>query len=98
MIVCPDKVNQMRHLEFLKDKAGVLEHMKKHAEIVRPKFEVAFDALDVLSAEIGTYQKPTGGYFISYRRQETYRQKSHRALQRSGSADNSGRLNLPPFS
>ena len=40
--------------------------MKKHAEIVRPKFEVAFDALDALSPEIGTYQKPTGGYFISY--------------------------------
>jgi DNA-binding transcriptional MocR family regulator len=66
MIVCSDKVNQMRHLEFLKDKAGVLEHMKKHAEIVRPKFEVAFDALDVLSPEIGAYHKPTGGYFISY--------------------------------
>ena len=66
MIVCSDKVNQMRHLEFLKDKAGVLEHMKKHAEIVRPKFKVAFDALDVLSPEIGAYHKPTGGYFISY--------------------------------
>ena len=66
MIVCSDKVNQKRHLEFLKDKAGVIEHMKKHAEIVRPKFEVAFDALDTLSPEIGTYQKPTGGYFISY--------------------------------
>jgi len=66
MIVCSDKVNQMRHLDFLKDKAGILEHMKKHAEIVRPKFEVAFDALDALSPEIGTYQKPTGGYFISY--------------------------------
>ena len=66
MIVCPDKVNQMRHLEFLKDKAGVLEHMQKHADIVRPKFEVAFDSLDVLSPEIGNYQKPTGGYFISF--------------------------------
>ena len=66
MIVCSDKVNQKRHLEFLKDRAGVIEHMKKHAEIVRPKFEVAFDALDALSPEIGTYQKPTGGYFISY--------------------------------
>ena len=66
MIVCSDKVNQKRHLEFLKDKAGVIEHMKKHAEIVRPKFEVAFEALDALSPEIGTYQKPTGGYFISY--------------------------------
>ena len=66
MIICPDKVNQMRHIEFLKNKAGILEHMKKHAEIVRPKFEVAFDALDTLSPEIGTYQKPTGGYFISF--------------------------------
>ena len=66
MIVCPDKVNQMRHIEFLKNKAGVVEHMKKHTEIVRPKFEVVFDALDALSPEIGTYQKPTGGYFISF--------------------------------
>ena len=66
MIVCSDKVNQMRHLEFLKDKAGVHEHMKKHAEIIRPTFEVPFDALDALSPEIGTYQKPTGGYFSSY--------------------------------
>jgi DNA-binding transcriptional MocR family regulator len=66
MIVCPDKVNQMRHIEFLKNKVGVREHMKKHAEIVRPKFEVAFDALDALSPDIGTYQKPTGGYFISF--------------------------------
>ena len=66
MMVCPDKVNQMRHIEFLKNKAGVVEHMKKHTEIVRPKFEVVFDALDALSPEIGTYQKPTGGYFISF--------------------------------
>ena len=66
MIVCSDKVNQMRHLKFLKDKAGILEHMKKHAEIVRPKFELVFAALDVLSPDIGAYLKPTGGYFISY--------------------------------
>tara|TARA_B100000287_G_scaffold346364_1_gene333946 strand:+ start:2964 stop:4166 length:1203 start_codon:yes stop_codon:yes gene_type:complete len=66
MIVCSDKVNQMRHLEFLKSKNDVLNHMSKHADLVRPKFEVAFDALDSLNPEIGSYKRPTGGYFISY--------------------------------
>tara|TARA_B100001113_G_scaffold10957_1_gene8596 strand:+ start:8247 stop:9449 length:1203 start_codon:yes stop_codon:yes gene_type:complete len=66
MIVCSDKVNQMRHIEFLKNKQDVLNHMSKHAHIVKPKFEVAFKALDSLSSEIGSYKKPTGGYFISY--------------------------------
>ena len=66
MIVCPDKVNQMRHLEFLKNKEGILDHMKKHADLVRPKFEIAFEALDSLNSVIGKYKKPTGGYFISY--------------------------------
>ena len=66
MIVCSDKVNQMRHLEFLQNKTDVLNHMNKHADLVKPKFEVAFKALDSLSSEIGSYKKPTGGYFISY--------------------------------
>ena len=66
MIVCSDKVNQMRHIEFLKNKHDVLNHMSKHANLVKPKFEVAFQALDSLSSEIGSYKKPTGGYFISY--------------------------------
>jgi len=66
MIVCSDKVNQMRHLEFLKNKNDVLNHMSQHADLVQPKFEAAFEALDSLSSEIGSYKKPTGGYFISY--------------------------------
>jgi DNA-binding transcriptional MocR family regulator len=66
MIVCSDKVNQLRHLGLLKNKKDVLSHMSKHADLVRPKFEVAFDALDSLNSEIGSYKKPTGGYFISY--------------------------------
>jgi len=41
MIVCSDKVNQMRHLGFLKNKTDVLNHMSKHADLVKPKFEVA---------------------------------------------------------
>ena len=66
MIVCSDKVNQLRHVQLLKDQAGVIAHMKRHAEIVRPKFELVFLALDALSPDIGAYLKPTGGYFISY--------------------------------
>ena len=66
MIVCSDKVNQMRHLEFLKNKKDILHHMSKHADLVKPKFEIAFKALDSLGSEIGSYNKPTGGYFISY--------------------------------
>jgi DNA-binding transcriptional MocR family regulator len=66
MIVCSDKVNQLRHVQLLKDQTGVIAHMKRHAEIVRPKFELVFLALDALSPDIGAYLKPTGGYFISY--------------------------------
>ena len=66
MIVSSDKVNQLRHTEFFKNKDDVMNHMKKHAELVKPKFEVAFNALDSLNSEIGNYKKPTGGYFISY--------------------------------
>ena len=66
MIVCSDKVNQMRHLQFLKNKKDILHHMSKHADLVKPKFEIAFQALDSLGPEIGSYNKPTGGYFISY--------------------------------
>ena len=40
--------------------------MSKHADLVKPKFEVAFKALDSLGSEIGSYKKPTGGYFVSY--------------------------------
>ena len=42
MIICPDKLNQKRHVEFFKDVKSVHEHMKKHADLVRPKFELAY--------------------------------------------------------
>tara|TARA_S200000501_G_scaffold284574_1_gene268848 strand:+ start:109 stop:513 length:405 start_codon:yes stop_codon:yes gene_type:complete len=66
MIVSADKVNQLRHTEFFKNKDDLLSHMKKHAELVKPKFEVVFNALDALNPKIGHYKKPSGGYFISY--------------------------------
>jgi DNA-binding transcriptional MocR family regulator len=63
----PDKVNQLRHIRFYKDLAGVRAHMAKHAALLRPKFE----AVDrVFARELGgkgiaTWTKPRGGYFVS---------------------------------
>ncbi|MGN0319387.1 MAG: aminotransferase class I/II-fold pyridoxal phosphate-dependent enzyme [Lachnospira sp.] len=63
-----DKLNQLRHVRYFKDINGIKEHMKKHAEYMRPKFEAV---LEVLESElgglgIGTWTNPKGGYFISF--------------------------------
>ena len=63
-----DKVNQLRHVRFFKNLDGVKEHMKKHADILRPKFETVLDILEkeLGGLEIGSWTKPKGGYFISF--------------------------------
>ena len=63
-----DKVNQLRHVRFFKDIHGMVEHMRKHADIIRPKFETVLNTLDrdLSSLDIGTWTKPLGGYFIMY--------------------------------
>ena len=63
-----DKVNQLRHARYFKDINGVYEHMKKHAALLRPKFEAVVDAFDkeLSGLEIGTWISPKGGYFISF--------------------------------
>ena len=63
-----DKLNQLRHVRFFKDMEGMKEHMKKHAEILRPKFEAVLDVLEkeLGGLEIGSWHKPKGGYFISF--------------------------------
>ena len=63
-----DKVNQLRHVRFFKDVHGIVEHMKKHADIMRPKFEAVIDVLEreLGGLEIGSWIKPLGGYFISF--------------------------------
>ena len=62
-----DKVNQLRHIRFLKDKASTLELMKKHAAIMKPKFEAVLNALDTEIAPLGIAQwkRPKGVYFFS---------------------------------
>lgn len=63
-----DKLNQLRHVRFFKDMDGVREHMKKHAAILRPKFETVLSVLEseLGGLEIGSWVKPKGGYFISF--------------------------------
>ena len=70
MVICPDKINQKRHTQFFKDLDAVKSHMKKHADLVRPKFEIAYRALEKLDKEIGEYSQPTGGYFITFKSQK----------------------------
>ena len=62
-----DKINQLRHVLFLKDRAHTLELMKQHAAILAPKFHAVLDALDQEIAPLGIadYKRPVGGYFIS---------------------------------
>ncbi|TDU83661.1 DNA-binding transcriptional MocR family regulator [Kribbella voronezhensis] len=63
----PDKINQLRHVRFLKDADGLREHMARHAAVIRPKFDVVDK---ILTAELGdtglaSWTRPAGGYFIS---------------------------------
>jgi DNA-binding transcriptional MocR family regulator len=62
-----DKVNQLRHVRYLKDKAGTLALMKKHAAILKPKFDMVLETLEHEIAPLGIaeWQKPKGGYFVS---------------------------------
>ena len=63
-----DKVNQLRHVRFFKDIDGIHEHMRKHAAIMRPKFEAVLNTLEreLSGLEIGSWIRPRGGYFISF--------------------------------
>ena len=63
-----DKVNQLRHVRFFGDIHGMVEHMRRHAEILRPKFELVEDTLEekLGGLEIGSWTKPLGGYFMHF--------------------------------
>lgn len=63
-----DKLNQLRHVRFYNNLDGVVEHMRKHADILRPKFEMVCNTLESEIGElgIGSWIKPKGGYFVSF--------------------------------
>ncbi len=62
-----DKINQLRHVRYLKDKSHTLELMKRHAAVLAPKFHAVLNALDREIAPLGIadYKRPVGGYFVS---------------------------------
>ncbi|WP_186578994.1 aminotransferase class I/II-fold pyridoxal phosphate-dependent enzyme [Aquibacillus kalidii] len=63
----PDKLNQLRHVRFLKDLKTINQHMQKHAAIIKPKFDMVLNVLEteLASYNIATWNEPNGGYFIS---------------------------------
>ena len=67
-IISFDKVNQQRHVLYLKNKAHTLELMKKHTDILGPRFRCVVDALEqkIGPLGIGAWRRPTGGYFVSF--------------------------------
>ena len=67
-----DKVNQLRHARYFKDINGIRKHMKRHAELLRPKFEAVQEVLEreLGGLGIGTWTKPNGGYFIAFEAME----------------------------
>ena len=63
----PDKMNQLRHVLFFRDTAGIEAHMQKHASILVPKFDAVQRILDgeLADKKIANWSKPQGGYFVS---------------------------------
>lgn len=64
----PDKVNQIRHTRFLPDSAALTAHMKKHAALLNPRFAAVLTALAGAfdGTDLGAWEKPVGGYFVSF--------------------------------
>jgi DNA-binding transcriptional MocR family regulator len=63
----PDKLNQLRHVRFFRDMAGIEAHMQKHAAILRPKFAMVEEVLahELGGTGVAAWSRPRGGYFIS---------------------------------
>ena len=63
-----DKLNQLRHARYFKNIHGMVEHMKKHADIMRPKFDIVLNTFEkeLAGLGIGSWLAPRGGYFISF--------------------------------
>ena len=64
----PDKLNQLRHVRFFKNLEGIDAHMRRHAALIRPKFEAVIESFErnLGGTGIGRWTNPRGGYFISF--------------------------------
>lgn len=67
-MICSDKINQLRHVRYLKNKAHTIEIMKRHAALLAPNFATVSDILDreIKPLGIAAWNRPKGGYFISF--------------------------------
>ncbi|AKH70806.1 transcriptional regulator with HTH domain and aminotransferase domain [Spongiibacter sp. IMCC21906] len=63
----PDKINQLRHVKLLKDAAGIKNHMRKHADVLKPRFDIVLKHLreGLGGTDMAEWTEPEGGYFIS---------------------------------
>ena len=64
----PDKINQLQHANYFQNLDGIMEHMKKHQLILKPKFDAVLNKLDeqFKDLDIANWVKPNGGYFVSF--------------------------------
>jgi DNA-binding transcriptional MocR family regulator len=67
-MIGPDKVNQLRHVRFLRDTTTIDEHMSRHRALIRPRFEAVLSALEaeLTGTGMGSWTAPRGGYFICF--------------------------------
>ena len=81
-----NKIDQLMHVRFLKDRETTLRHMEKHAAILRPKFQAVLDALDREIAPTGTahWTRPKGGYFISLYAMPGTAKRAHALAKQAG--------------
>ncbi|MBE6638960.1 MAG: aminotransferase class I/II-fold pyridoxal phosphate-dependent enzyme [Ruminococcaceae bacterium] len=77
--ICHDKINQLRHARFFGDLEGLKAHMKKHAALLRPKFEAVIGAFErkLAVCGVGSWSRPRGGYFISLDLPEGTAKRTH---------------------
>ncbi|MDL2257630.1 aminotransferase [Eubacteriales bacterium OttesenSCG-928-K08] len=81
-----DKVNQLRHVLFLKDKEYTLAHMEKHAAILKPRFDIVLSKLDEQVEPLGIahYFRPRGGYFVSLYAMPGTAKRVHALMKNAG--------------
>ena len=80
----PDKLNQLRHAKMFPNITAVKEHMKKHAQVLKPKFDIVLNAFEAELKDIATWTKPKGGYFISLYVGEGLAKRVHTLCKEAG--------------
>lgn len=83
-----DKINQMRHVKYFKNADGIREHMKKHAAIIKPKFDIVTSTFrrELGGLGIATWNEPKGGYFISLNVEDGLARRVYRLAMKAGVA------------